>query len=85
MVDDGKTLMVNDVLDATTTIYAIDPETKQLTTKQTVESHHLILLSPSQGKLFSVRVAVNRNMSVNRNWAQEQTIFLSFQTLEILS
>lgn len=41
VVDDGKTLMVNDVIAATTTIYAIDPETKQLTTKKVVVSQAL--------------------------------------------
>ncbi|KAK5307258.1 hypothetical protein LTR99_000229 [Exophiala xenobiotica] len=37
LVDDGKTLMINDVITATATIYAVDPVTKQLTPKQKVK------------------------------------------------
>ena len=36
MVDDGKTLMINDVVKATTKIYSVDPVTKQLTVKKEV-------------------------------------------------
>ncbi|KIW93932.1 uncharacterized protein Z519_05247 [Cladophialophora bantiana CBS 173.52] len=36
LVDDGKTLMVNDVVEATTTIYDVDPETKTLTVRKKV-------------------------------------------------
>ncbi|EXJ67791.1 uncharacterized protein A1O5_09137 [Cladophialophora psammophila CBS 110553] len=37
LVDDGKTLMVNDVVEATTTIYDVDPETKTLTVRKKVQ------------------------------------------------
>ncbi|KAK4936686.1 hypothetical protein LTR10_022473 [Elasticomyces elasticus] len=36
LVDDGKTLMINDVVKATTTIYSVDPVTKELTPKKEV-------------------------------------------------
>lgn len=36
LVDDGTTLMANDVVEATTTIYSVDPVSKQLTVKQKV-------------------------------------------------
>ncbi|KAI1628209.1 paraoxonase 2 [Exophiala viscosa] len=36
LVDDGKTLMINDVIKATTTIYSVDPVTKELSPKKEV-------------------------------------------------
>jgi arylesterase/paraoxonase len=38
LVDDGKTLMVNDVFQGTTTIYDVDPSSKKLTLKKKVVS-----------------------------------------------
>lgn len=36
LVEDGKTLAVNDIIEATTTFYDIDPVSKQLTVKRKV-------------------------------------------------
>jgi hypothetical protein len=36
LVDDGKTLFVNDIVEATTTIYDVDPTSKKLTVKKKV-------------------------------------------------
>jgi hypothetical protein len=36
LVDNGKTLLVNDVVEATTTVYSVDPVSKELTLKQKV-------------------------------------------------
>jgi len=38
LVDDGKTLMINDVIKATTTIYSVDPVTKELSPRKEVVS-----------------------------------------------
>ncbi|KIV88174.1 hypothetical protein PV10_09095 [Exophiala mesophila] len=37
LVDGGKTLMINDIVHATTTVYDVDPVTKQLTTRKVVQ------------------------------------------------
>jgi len=37
LVDNGKTLLVNDVVEATTTVYSVDPVSKELTLKQKVD------------------------------------------------
>ncbi|OAP59387.1 hypothetical protein AYL99_06685 [Fonsecaea erecta] len=37
LVDGGKTLMINDVVEATTTIYDVDPETHALTVRKKVQ------------------------------------------------
>jgi hypothetical protein len=36
LVDGGKTLLVNDVIKATTTVYDVDPDTKMLTVRKEV-------------------------------------------------
>ncbi|OAG34115.1 hypothetical protein AYO21_11724 [Fonsecaea monophora] len=36
LVDDGKTLLINDVVEATTTVYDVDPETKVLSVRKKV-------------------------------------------------
>jgi hypothetical protein len=36
LVDGGKTLLINDVVEATTTVYDVDPETKMLTVRKKV-------------------------------------------------
>lgn len=71
LVDDGKTLMVNDVIKATTTIYAVDPVTKQLTPKQQVVS-----------RVLGGSAVVDLLMGLCSNWAQEQTICLSYPDLK---
>ncbi|KIW66067.1 hypothetical protein PV04_08274 [Phialophora macrospora] len=37
LVDGGKTLLINDVVEATTTVYDVDPETKMLTVRKKVQ------------------------------------------------
>ncbi|KAH0839035.1 Pon2 [Fonsecaea pedrosoi] len=39
LVDDGKTLLINDVVEATTTVYDVDPETKVLSVRKKVFSN----------------------------------------------
>lgn len=36
LVDNGKTLLVNEIVEATTTIYDVDPESKMLTVRRKV-------------------------------------------------
>lgn len=48
LVDDGKTLLINDVIDATTTVYDVDPESKELTVKKVV----VCSFSPSSPSLL---------------------------------
>ncbi|OAL36341.1 hypothetical protein AYO20_04499 [Fonsecaea nubica] len=37
LVDDGKTLLINDVVEATTTVYDVDPDTKVLSVRKKVQ------------------------------------------------
>ncbi|OQU95553.1 hypothetical protein CLAIMM_01738 isoform 2 [Cladophialophora immunda] len=46
LVDGGKTLMINDVVEATTTIYDVDPETKALTVRKKVVCEFLTCPRP---------------------------------------
>lgn len=53
LVDDGKTLLVNDVVEATTTVYDVDPETKMLSVRKKVVCSLLPIESTVGFVLFS--------------------------------
>ena len=63
--------MVNDVITATTTIYDVDPVTKQLTLKQKVVS-----------RVPGGVAVVDLLMGLCSNWGLEQTICLSYPDLK---